>query len=119
MSGLKTCKHYRAAGGGRVACAVGVDIRAHIGGPDYGWLSRSPCVESVYSKDVVACDKREYPTAEEIAADEAEMEEMFAQLMAGKSPCCDVSLISQGTARYCSACKRFVARMCGRGDIRG
>ncbi len=68
--------------------------------------------------DKVPCPKFEQPTPEEVAAEEAESERVFAAIQAGKSPCCGApfderQVITSGGfkghgPRFCSACKRLV-----------
>jgi hypothetical protein len=56
------CVHYAPKPGGRYECELGINIRDHVGGPDFGWLARIPCVTSNLTKDQVACDRRELPS---------------------------------------------------------
>lgn len=83
---LNNCNHY---GFHREpTCAKAVDIRAHVGGEDLGWMRRLPCVNSSLSRDVVACSLAEFPTKEARAENER-------QLMA------DLAVIDGG---HCSDC---------------
>jgi hypothetical protein len=112
------CRHwsYPFVGGQRVhTCAKSIDIREHVGGPDLGWGCRMPCIQGHFHRpaEAVPCELREPWTAEEIAASEAQIKEGFARFFAGRSPCCNAELIAQGTGRWCSKCKEFVARVCG------
>lgn len=50
------CRHY---GGPEPHCTAGIDLRAHVGGPDLGWLRRTPCVINSMSEDTVPCDRYE------------------------------------------------------------
>ena len=61
-----TCKHFN--GIHRDICMAGVSYRALVGGSDLGWATRIPCIVSSLTKEPVPCDKREYPTLEEAAA---------------------------------------------------
>lgn len=57
----KFCKNYKSP----EKCSAGINIRELVGGEDFGWLLRSPCVESL--KTEVSCDKRQFPPDEEEA----------------------------------------------------
>lgn len=67
------CIHYR---GTQRPCAAGIDLRALAGGPDFGWGTRLPChnLFPVKEGERAKCDKLRYPTAEEIAASDAEFQ---------------------------------------------
>jgi hypothetical protein len=74
------CKHYRGTMQG--TCAAGVGLRALVGGEDAGWCTRLPCLQSFRNRPngpTAACNKFAVPTAEEVAADEAERAEMIAR----------------------------------------
>jgi hypothetical protein len=61
------CEHYGwAPGANKPTCARGINIREHVGGPEFRWLARTPCVVSVLSKDPVACDQRNLLTQREL-----------------------------------------------------
>lgn len=109
------CRHGSMRGLDKV-CALGIDVRAHVGGPDLGWFCRTPCVVSGFSRDVVPCDRFEEFTEAEKQAREDEIKRAVDSVLAGKSPCCGADLIAQGTGRYCEACHMFVARFCGGTD---
>jgi len=112
----QSCKHYGVKPGCKYTCARGVDIRKHVGGPNTGWLARSPCVTSKLSYEQVACDLREYPTAEELAAEEAEIEQVMQRFAAGLSPCCNETMTKRGVNRYCPKCGEWCGKMnCRRG----
>lgn len=55
---------YTVAPGGESGptCTHGVDVRAHVGGEQLGWMARMPCVETRLSHDVVPCDRAELHT---------------------------------------------------------
>lgn len=108
-----SCKHYSYAPGGKgPTCARGVDIRKHVGGPAFGWMARLPCVTTERSHEQVPCELHELPTAEEVAEEARLLDEAIARVLAVRSGCCNEPLIERGTARFCSKCKEFVARMC-------
>ncbi len=94
---LNNCNHYGNRQG-EPTCARGIDIRAHVGGDDFGWLRRVPCVKSSFSRDVVPCSLAEFPTAEERAANEKHLMADLATLDAGTCPDCGKALIKQENA---------------------
>lgn len=59
------CRHYGFRDGAPV-CALGIDIRVHVGGPKFGWLCRIPCVSTSLSRDVIACDRADLVNSEEL-----------------------------------------------------
>jgi len=71
-----SCKHYK----GMHGCALGVDLRALVGGDNFGWRRRIPCNvgtmagSSLAAIDPVPCELYEEPTAEEIAKSEADLQ---------------------------------------------
>jgi hypothetical protein len=67
-----TCVHFR--GIQRDKCEAGVCLRELVGGSDFGWAARLPCIEQDRERanEIVACAEYRAPTAEEIAATEAE-----------------------------------------------
>jgi hypothetical protein len=78
-----TCKHFRGLHH-HSTCEAGVNVRQITGGPDAGWGIRVPCRKEVEVRDGrpverAHCDLYEEPTAEEIAADEAEWEAIAAK----------------------------------------
>lgn len=66
------CAHYN--GTINDCCEAGINYRQHVGGPDYGWATRLPCLER-RGLDVVPCDKCREPTPEEIAESAAWLED--------------------------------------------
>ena len=85
------CKHYGNVRG-ELVCDKGVDVRAHVGGPDYGWMARIPCVTSKLSKEQVTCGLRELPTADELAAGLAGMDRLLRAVVNGCCPDCGSAL---------------------------
>lgn len=74
-----TCKHFN--GTVNECCRADVNYRQLVGGPDYGWARRLPCMSKYAGPDAVTCAKREEPTAEETAESEAEMKEHMNRFM--------------------------------------
>lgn len=104
---LNNCNHYgmafRGSGLARIetrepTCAKGIDVRAHVGGDDFGWLRRVPCVNSSFSAGVVACSLAEFPTIEERVANEKQLMAERATIGAGKCPDCGKALVKRETA---------------------
>lgn len=115
---LTTCIHFN---GIQNVCGAGLDLdplrvlvteeeRVACGSP---FRALWPCHKHG-EKHGLACEHRRYPTPEEVAKDEAEIERAMAALMAGRSPCCDAPLEKQESSRstvsYCSKCSTFVSR---------
>jgi hypothetical protein len=70
------CIHFR--GIQRKTCTADVDWRALTGGDDFGIATRSPCIKD--NNSTVVCALCHYPTPDEVAAHEAEMEAHLARL---------------------------------------
>ena len=88
------CAHYSVLPGGVYACDSGLDVRALTGGPDTGWLRRIPCVTSTFTdkERQVHCEQREFPTEEQILADQASMESAVRAIINGACPECGAVL---------------------------
>lgn len=79
-----SCIHYTGCLNPRSpTCKAGVNYREHAGGDGFGWVKRLPCfkLENCDPAAVVKCDQYREPTAEEIAAHEAEVQAAIAKLM--------------------------------------
>lgn len=73
-----TCKHFTGCGiVGRDTCGAEVHVRKHVGGPDFGWGTRLPCMPH---DNAHPCDQYAEPTPEEIAAFDAETDELVARM---------------------------------------
>ena len=104
------CKHF--TGVQNKTCKAGVSYQTfRLVTPDErGRTFPLPCLDA----DCAACDKREYPTQEEIDADKADMERRMNLLARGLSACCEATfnesqVIASGKykghgTRYCSKC---------------
>lgn len=82
------CVHYTGCLNPRTpTCKAGVNYRAHAGGDGFGWVKRLPCftLENGDPAAVVKCDHYFEPTAEEIAAHEAEVQTAIAKMMTAYS----------------------------------
>lgn len=89
---LLTCRHFNGVGFGGDAkcCRAGIDYRAHVGGEDFGWVKRLPCMPKPADEDrsrVVACSLREFPTEKEVEAQEREADESMALTTAAIKLC--------------------------------
>jgi hypothetical protein len=81
------CVHYN--GTVNDCCDAGVNYKALAGSAD-AWALRLPCHSEAYrsgsgmtlprADSVAVCDKRQEPTAEEVAADEAWVNERFEKM---------------------------------------
>lgn len=79
-----SCIHYTGCLNPRSpTCKAGVNYREHAGGDGFGWVKRLPCfkLENGDPAAVVKCDLYQEPTAEQIAAHEAEVQAAIAKLM--------------------------------------
>ena len=61
----RTCRDH--------VCEAGVDRRALVGGPDFGWYVRTPC--DLEHDASATCNARQFPTAEEVEAFDRMIEE--------------------------------------------
>jgi hypothetical protein len=106
-----TCKHFN--GIQHEACRVGVVYRD--GGGTLRNSDNPLCVLPCLDASKGECSLREEPTAEEIAAHEAEIAEMLELRRQGLSSCCRAALtpLSEGcSARHCTACGKLVGFWC-------
>lgn len=77
-----TCKHFNGLGlgdrkGAERRCNAGVCYRNHVGGPDFGWGARIPCItDSTLGRpdQRIPCRKYEEPTDEEVATFDAQIQ---------------------------------------------
>ena len=79
MNGKK-CKHYKAPIHNET-CEKGVNYVELTGGERARYMRKLPCVKSNLSKDVVACEKYEEYTDEELAEQERESKERWELTM--------------------------------------
>ena len=89
------CIHYSPKPGMVFECDRGVDIRAHVGGDDYGWMTRMPCCTTSLSgkKDPqVSCEMRELPTQEQVKADQEAADKWVTAVLNGACPECGAVL---------------------------
>jgi hypothetical protein len=91
------CRHFNGIGfgvdGREKICGAGVNYRTLVGGDNYGWARRIPCLDVGDSlAGVVPCPQRRWLTQEEHAAHEAEVraaiDKAFADIAAGKCHVC-------------------------------
>ena len=77
-----TCKHFNGFYGPGMSedkkCEAGIEYRSLVGGEDHGWVKQAPCFESHNSE--ITCDKREWPTDEEIKQSEKEYEDWMNKM---------------------------------------
>lgn len=88
------CKFF--TGYQSIVCEAGIEYRPLVGGLDFGWLTRLPCLSDGRQHDQVTCDKREFPTDEEVAESHHQMQEAsrrFTQALAdGICPHCTTKI---------------------------
>lgn len=71
------CVHYSGGVATDGRCAAGLNVRELVGGRDYGWLRRIPCIEA--HTCAPACAQRQFPTDAEVEADRQEWVTRAAQ----------------------------------------
>jgi len=80
------CVHF--PGIQHAECRAGVNMRQLVGGPDFGWAARLPCLQMDAAKCEVTCPSRKFPTREEAEAELAEhdarMEKFLISMRAAK-----------------------------------
>lgn len=73
------CKQYNGMVFHRDNCNAGVNVRALVGGEDFGWLKRIPCFTE--HRSPVECSLYEEPTQQEINAHEEEIDAAMQRMM--------------------------------------
>ena len=73
---MTQCKHFRSIQ--HQTCQVGINIRQLVGGDDFGWARRMPCLSSEHC--TVECESRELHTREEAEADYEKTQQIMQQL---------------------------------------
>lgn len=77
------CKHFTGINDDK--CAAGVQYRELVGGEEYGWGARIPCVTNSLTQDPVSCDSHQDPTPEEIKADGEALKKTFGDVMTARA----------------------------------
>lgn len=78
---MRSCVHF--TGIQHTRCEAGVDYRALVGGPDFGWASRLPCLEERLphaEAPIVSCDKCQRTTREQAVAEIDASDAAFARI---------------------------------------
>lgn len=70
------CKHFN--GIQHAACKAGINYRAMIGGPNFGWAKHLPCLSD---PKAVVCGAREFPTPQEAEATITKQDETCAAVL--------------------------------------
>lgn len=73
---MRECVHF--TGIQHDTCKAGVNYRAHVGGPDFGWARRIPCFSD--SVDAPPCDKCQRTTREQAEAEIAASDAAFQRV---------------------------------------
>jgi hypothetical protein len=76
---MDSCIHF--SGIQHTKCRAGVNIRELVGGSDFGWASRLPCLLSDAPYCTTPCDKRQMPTRDEAEAEVKKHDELFERTM--------------------------------------
>jgi hypothetical protein len=71
------CRHFRSLVLSPNECGAHVDVRKLVGGDDFGWFKRTPCNAENH---IDTCDKRDFPTAAEVAEYDGRMEKRFENM---------------------------------------
>lgn len=116
------CKHYTGCINPRKpTCDSGVNYREHVGGDDFGWVTRLPCftLERADPAKIVACDKYQEPTREEIDAHEAEVSAAITKMMIAYSGNVRKWRAEQGWSKSNRVSAQGVVpcEACGKGEI--
>lgn len=77
------CAHFRGIQHER--CLADVHLRELVGGPDFGWAARIPCLSMDAERCEVICDRRKLPTREEAEMAVDEDEQRFARFVIAHS----------------------------------
>ena len=86
-------------------CALGIDIRAHVGGPSLGWMRRTPCfLPNAKEPGHVPCAKCEPHSAAEIEERERETENAVQRILQQSELILQVKERGKGGTFKCSAC---------------
>jgi hypothetical protein len=89
------CRHsFRDDGSPReLLCARGKDVRAHVGGDNFGWGFRCPCTPiGRDDQPEVPCPEREGWSDVEVEEWQGEFDAAVAKMLAGECPHCDAKL---------------------------
>ena len=74
---MSSCVHF--TGIQNKTCKADVNIRELVGGPDFGWARKIPCLLRDADECTVVCPSRQFPTREEAEALEDEHEKTIAR----------------------------------------
>lgn len=96
----KNCKHFTGFGGQfDHGCALNLNPREMIGGPERGWSLRAPCYTTSRSHDQAVCPSYDEETEEERAEQEREVADILGVL----------TRVQQGEMVECPKCGKPVA----------
>lgn len=80
---MDQCVHFR--GVQHDTCKVDINLRQLVGGDDFGWARRIPCLKSDAEQCVVTCEKREFMNREQAEAEVKRDDERMRKAMIGIS----------------------------------
>ena len=83
LSEMGRCEHF--TGIQNETCKAGVNIRKLVGGPDFGWATRLPCLLDDSEKCEVQCEKRSLMTRDEAEAAVNEHDTLLAKTIVAVS----------------------------------
>jgi len=78
------CKHYSGNVYCRGPCGAGVNVRERTGGPDDGWLVRTPCFAE-HAEKAFTCEHFVLPTKEELEAEKREHKASFERIVKARA----------------------------------
>lgn len=118
------CRYsYRDDGSPReLLCARGKDVRAHVGGDDFGWHLRCPCNSTLarFGELVVTCPDREIWTDQELSEFQKEFDAAVVKMLAGECPFCGATLelkSPDGSVMACPGGCDVGVRSCGEENV--
>jgi len=114
------CKHYGFMPGQGPQCTLGINIRNHVGGDNYGWMARMPCCGGRMARPdnpMVPCERYSPPTEEEIEEGEREWEAAIAKMLAGECPECGGKMFGSNRNLRCPKCPDVYMRSCSHRDM--
>lgn len=97
-----TCKHYNRHVAEHGECEADINVRRAVGGPDSGWLMRTPCFVD-HEQKAFMCERYAEPTDEELAARNAEIAASIKRIGIARKAILDAGAKPSGTIK-CPHC---------------
>jgi hypothetical protein len=100
------CKHYSGNVYCRGPCDAGVNVRERVGGPDDGWLMRSPCFPE-HAEKAFACKDFALPTKEELEAEKREQRASLERIARARAAILEAGAKPRSAGQLpCPVCER-------------